>query len=183
MLNLLIHLPLNITIQYDANKFETVKVWWFNSSADGGKGSWEELSFVDLGNGVILISLNHTSVFAMTGTEPGVIPDDTNGSTGGGGAGGGGDTGVSDDEPAESIEEPPIFMIIIIIIIAIITVLTIGGAIILIKMSKQGKTISLIQKGEQKTTGGKRIEAPALIAEGKTEEEIVGDPEKAKRSH
>ena len=83
--------PINITITYDTSKLENVKIMWFNMSSAGGNGTWEEVPFIDLGNGVILISVNHTSIFAFTATvvttedetdgdddegpsEPGAIP-------------------------------------------------------------------------------------------------------------
>jgi len=74
--------PINITITYDNTKWENLKVMWFNESGDGGNGSWEEISFLILGDGILLISVNHTSVFSLTATEkpqddePDPVPED-----------------------------------------------------------------------------------------------------------
>lgn len=69
---------LNIIITYDPLKYEFLELWWFNYSADGGMGAWEKIAFVDLGNGTIIISTDHLSLFALVeGTEgPGeeIIP-------------------------------------------------------------------------------------------------------------
>ncbi|MFX0187997.1 MAG: nitrous oxide reductase family maturation protein NosD [Candidatus Hodarchaeota archaeon] len=59
--------PINITIIFDRNKYNNIKVCWFNSDANDGDGAWEEIQFTDLGNGLIVVSINHTSIFALTG--------------------------------------------------------------------------------------------------------------------
>lgn len=58
---------LNLTIKYNVIKYENIKIWYFNESANDGRGEWQELDFNDLGNGLIKISLDHASVFAITG--------------------------------------------------------------------------------------------------------------------
>jgi len=82
-LNQVLESPINITITYDTSKLENVKIMWFNMSADGGNGTWEEVPFTDLGNGTIIISVNHTSVFAFTATSKATSegPPDDGGTT------------------------------------------------------------------------------------------------------
>ena len=61
---------LNIIITYDPLQYESLEVWWFNYAATGGMGAWEKIDFVDLGNGTIIISTIHLSLFALVdGTE------------------------------------------------------------------------------------------------------------------
>ncbi len=61
--------PINITFHYNHKTYKSVKVYWFNISADNDKGAWEELPIIDLGNGVIILSLNHTSIIAFTASK------------------------------------------------------------------------------------------------------------------
>ncbi|MHA1491222.1 MAG: hypothetical protein ACTSRI_16430 [Promethearchaeota archaeon] len=61
--------PINITIKYNEYKYENINLWWFNRLADGGNGAWEVVAFTDLGDGKIIAFVDHTSVFALTGTE------------------------------------------------------------------------------------------------------------------
>lgn len=67
-LNQTLEYPINITLTFDEDAWENVKIMWFNMSGDGGNGTWVEIPYTNLGNGVILISINHTSVFAFTAT-------------------------------------------------------------------------------------------------------------------
>ncbi|MFX0189023.1 MAG: nitrous oxide reductase family maturation protein NosD [Candidatus Hodarchaeota archaeon] len=59
--------PINITLKIDVNKYKAINTFWFNESANGGQGAWIEIPFTDLSNGIIVISLNHTSLFALNG--------------------------------------------------------------------------------------------------------------------
>lgn len=96
--------PINITIQYNASLYENVKTFWFNSSANDGAGAWEEIPFTDLGNGIIVISIDHTSYFALCSTEIIIIPGD--------GDGGDGDGGGKDDGGETTIAGYNIFILI-----------------------------------------------------------------------
>lgn len=62
-------IPMNITIKYNEYKYENINLWWFDPDADGGNGAWEVVAFTDLGDGKIIAFVDHTSVFALTGTE------------------------------------------------------------------------------------------------------------------
>jgi len=59
--------PINITFKYDVRKYKTINIFWFNKSINGKEGIWEEIPFTDLGNGIIIFSVNHTSLFALKG--------------------------------------------------------------------------------------------------------------------
>ncbi len=65
---------LNISVQIDPMQYENIAAWWFNTSAAGGNGAWESVTLSSLGNGLYMISINHTSIFAFTGTL--VIPEE-----------------------------------------------------------------------------------------------------------
>jgi len=69
--------PINITIPPEVDIWDNVTIMWFNMSGDDGNGTWVEIPFTDLGNGVIVISINHTSVFAFTGSIPPKINNPT----------------------------------------------------------------------------------------------------------
>jgi len=58
---------INITIQYDSTKYTNIKFYWFNTSANEGRGDWEEIPIKNLRNGVIIMTINHTSIFSLTG--------------------------------------------------------------------------------------------------------------------
>ncbi len=59
--------PINITIDYDKSKYKNMKLYWFNQSLmDPENGEWLEIPFTDYGNGTIVFSVNHTSIFAFT---------------------------------------------------------------------------------------------------------------------
>ena len=64
--------PINITFNYDYKTYKSVKVYWFNMSADNNKGAWEEIPIKYLGNGVIVITLNHTSIIVFTASK--IVP-------------------------------------------------------------------------------------------------------------
>lgn len=68
--------PINITFNYDHKAYKSVKVYWFNMSANNNRGAWEELPIKDLGNGVIVVSLNHTSIIAFTASKIYLPPGD-----------------------------------------------------------------------------------------------------------
>jgi len=61
---------LNITFKVPSDIFDTLKFWYFNQSAAGGKGLWEEIPIISLGNGIFTMTVNHTSVFALSLTPP-----------------------------------------------------------------------------------------------------------------
>lgn len=65
--------PINITILYNADAYENIKIYWYNTS-QGENGVWELIPFVDLGKGKILITINHTSILGFTGTLKQVPP-------------------------------------------------------------------------------------------------------------
>ena len=60
---------INITIDYNALKYDNINTWWFNMSANEGDGAWEEIPYTYLGVGKLEVSVNHTSFFALTGTS------------------------------------------------------------------------------------------------------------------
>lgn len=68
--------PINITFYYDHTIYKSVAVYWFNISADKGRGAWEEIKTVkNLGNGVLIVTMNHTSIIVFTGSGiPGAAP-------------------------------------------------------------------------------------------------------------
>ena len=62
-----------ITINFDVNKYKAVEVWWYNLNTL----VWEKIDFVDLGDGKILISVDHLGIFAIVQIdkeEPNIIP-------------------------------------------------------------------------------------------------------------
>jgi len=59
-----------LTITYDPLKYESLEVWGFNYTADGGMGAWEKINFVQPVNGTIIISVDHLSLFALVEAEP-----------------------------------------------------------------------------------------------------------------
>ncbi len=59
----------NITIMYDDAKFRYLNMWWFNMTADGGKGAWTQIPFTDLGGGTLEVLVDHVSFFALTGNS------------------------------------------------------------------------------------------------------------------
>lgn len=52
-----------ITIQLDKS-YENLKVWYFNTNT----GTWEEVSYVDLGGNKIMISVDHASIYGLSGS-------------------------------------------------------------------------------------------------------------------
>lgn len=58
---------INITITYDPVKYESLEVWAFNYTANGGMGAWEKIDFIQPVNGKIIISVDHLSLFALVG--------------------------------------------------------------------------------------------------------------------
>ncbi|TFG02529.1 MAG: hypothetical protein EU540_01340 [Promethearchaeota archaeon] len=59
--------PINITIDYDKSKYKNMKLYWFNaSSMNPDEWDWHPIPFTDYGNGTIVFSVNHTSIFAFT---------------------------------------------------------------------------------------------------------------------
>jgi len=68
--------PINITFYYDHTTYKSVKVFWFNMSADNHKGAWEEIPIKNFGNGVIVITLNHTSIIVFTASKIVSLPSD-----------------------------------------------------------------------------------------------------------
>ncbi|MFX0186411.1 MAG: nitrous oxide reductase family maturation protein NosD [Candidatus Hodarchaeota archaeon] len=66
-LNQKLDTPINITLKYDVRMYKILNAFWFNESANGGQGGWVEIPFSDNNNGIIVISLNHTSLFALNG--------------------------------------------------------------------------------------------------------------------
>ncbi|MFX1395102.1 MAG: nitrous oxide reductase family maturation protein NosD [Promethearchaeota archaeon] len=76
-LNQSIKAPINITIRCDFSKYEKIEALWFNKSANSEQGAWEEIPFIKIGNDEIIISINHTSIFALSGKLK-VIPTPDN---------------------------------------------------------------------------------------------------------
>ncbi|MBD3210978.1 MAG: hypothetical protein GF311_00070 [Candidatus Lokiarchaeota archaeon] len=66
---------LNLTIHYNNQKYEDIEAWWFNQSADDGFGKWEKISYTDLGDGTITFSVDHLSLFSLSGSEIDQAPD------------------------------------------------------------------------------------------------------------
>ncbi|MFX1379162.1 MAG: hypothetical protein ACFFA4_08695 [Promethearchaeota archaeon] len=65
--------PVNITINFDGNKYKVLEVWCYNLTTL----VWEKAHFTDLGHGIILIRANHVGIFALVGIEkqkPNIIP-------------------------------------------------------------------------------------------------------------
>ncbi|TXT61708.1 MAG: hypothetical protein BAJALOKI3v1_750019 [Promethearchaeota archaeon] len=65
----------NITIQYDDQEYSDIEIWWFNQSANDGFGKWEKMNYTDLGNGTITLSIEHLSVFSLSGSLIDQPPD------------------------------------------------------------------------------------------------------------
>ncbi len=57
--------PINASIVDILSKYENMRAWWFNESANIGRGAWEKVNITRIGN-EFLISVNHTSIFAFT---------------------------------------------------------------------------------------------------------------------
>ena len=55
---------INITIESSAG-LEHTKGWWFNETANGGLGVWEEIT-ISIEDGKILFSIEHNSIFGIT---------------------------------------------------------------------------------------------------------------------
>ncbi len=108
---------LNITIEYmGIENLENLKGWWFNESLN----AWEELSIIINGN-YIIISVNHSSIFALTGIEVQTdVPSDDNGDV---------------ELPSDNII---IIIIIIIFIIGGVAVIA-GGNVYIIHAKKKRK--------------------------------------------
>ncbi|MFX1257689.1 MAG: nitrous oxide reductase family maturation protein NosD [Promethearchaeota archaeon] len=66
-INQSIEAPINITLKCDFNKYEKIEALWFNETANGGQGAWEQILFVNIDNSSIIISVNHTSIFFLSG--------------------------------------------------------------------------------------------------------------------
>ena len=54
-----------------------INVWWYNNTANGGNGAWQEIQYTDLGGGNIRITTDHLSIFALT-YEEAAEPEPTN---------------------------------------------------------------------------------------------------------
>ena len=66
-LNQNVDAPIKLIVKFDDNKHIQLEAFWFNKFSSAGQGAWEELAFIDRSNGKIIISVNHTSIFAITG--------------------------------------------------------------------------------------------------------------------
>jgi hypothetical protein len=61
--------PLNITIDYNISLGDSYKLWFFNDTQS--VWDWEEIPIIDYYNGTLIASVDHTSVFALTGNFSG----------------------------------------------------------------------------------------------------------------
>ncbi|MBA7516087.1 hypothetical protein ES705_08132 [subsurface metagenome] len=55
----------NFTIEYDPTEYTNIQIWWYNESSY----QWEELQYIVISYGVILVTFDHLSVFSMTADE------------------------------------------------------------------------------------------------------------------
>ena len=58
--------PINITIKYDPSKYPNMRLYYINTSSNTPENSWLPVDFKNLGNGVIIFSVNYTGIFAFT---------------------------------------------------------------------------------------------------------------------
>ncbi|MFX1258874.1 MAG: hypothetical protein ACFFAN_13535, partial [Promethearchaeota archaeon] len=118
--------PVNITIEYDHDKYKDYKITilWYNRSAKDGEGAWEIVEVTDLGNGKILISVNHASIFSLIGTKKDPESPDGDGDD---------DDGGDEKNPAQRLS----FVTIVIITASITGLIGIIGIVILIIKKKR----------------------------------------------
>jgi len=64
---------INITFDYDPSQYEDIAIWYFNTTSM----AWEEVPYIILGSGKIMITVNHSSIFAVAGSiiGPPEIPE------------------------------------------------------------------------------------------------------------
>ena len=78
-LNLTNNAPINVTIEFDHTQYKNMKLWYFNVTAQDSDKKWIQIPFTDLGNGVIIFTVNHTSFFAFTNIPISLLPSDGDG--------------------------------------------------------------------------------------------------------
>ncbi len=127
---------LNITFIYQgATSLSNLKCWWFNESANGGIGEWQEVAISVDGN-EITISIDHASIFALSGIEEPLPPPNGGGDDGGDGGGDGGGGG-DDDDKAETPTNIFENSLLLIVILGIVGGVGITGALVYIKARKK----------------------------------------------
>ncbi len=58
---------INISIECNGENFVDIDLWWYNQSANDGFGAWESVSYIKTADNIISFSVDHLSVFALTG--------------------------------------------------------------------------------------------------------------------
>ncbi|MBD3256193.1 MAG: hypothetical protein GF383_13935, partial [Candidatus Lokiarchaeota archaeon] len=116
---------LNFKIQIDTSQYSGIKFWWFNESANGGSGAWEEISLTDLGNGLLEGTIDHASTFAITEYTPpstplGTLADDDD-----------------DDDKGTDIQNDIMNIIITLSVLVVGSIAIISGVLLLRKSKKK----------------------------------------------
>ncbi len=125
--------PINITIEFDPAQYNNIRVYWFNdTNPDITLQYWQAIPFTDYGNGIIVFTVNHTSIFAIND-----IPPSTSGLVAG---------GDDDDDGDDNGEDINAVMIIIIVIIGTVVLLSVGGFYVKKKIKTQQSPIGIKKK-------------------------------------
>ncbi len=66
--------PINVSIEYDPAQYKNMKLWYFNVSSLDPNVAWTQIPYIDLGNGVIVFTVNYTSYFAFTNIPISILP-------------------------------------------------------------------------------------------------------------
>ena len=64
--------PINVSIEYDSAVYKNMKLWYWNITSL--EETWKQMPFTDLGNGVIVFSVNYTAFFAFTNVPISILP-------------------------------------------------------------------------------------------------------------
>jgi len=65
--------PINITIEFDPTTYKYVYIYYFNTTSEKADEAWQPLSYVTLGSGRIMFTVEHTSIFVFTNIPPSLI--------------------------------------------------------------------------------------------------------------
>ncbi len=66
--------PINVSIEYDPAQYKNMKLWYFNVTSYDPNEVWTQIPYTDLGNGVIIFTVNHTGFFAFTNLPISILP-------------------------------------------------------------------------------------------------------------
>ncbi len=67
-LNQIHNTPINVTVNFNQDRYKNLEVWWFNMSGNEINGTWVQILANNPEEGVVTFSVNHTSVFVVNGT-------------------------------------------------------------------------------------------------------------------